>query len=83
MGDQLTQGPERDGLPWDGTCPKCHERVINTLLPMPNGAMRMTYNCPDCDWWWDYLTGKPVLVKRCRDCGRIGDDCDRTREPTA
>ena len=68
------------GATWDGTCPACHEPVINTLVALGNGHYRMTWNCPDCDYWWDFTTGKPIPL--CADCGRKDGGCDRTREPT-
>ena len=69
---------------WDGNCPKCGEPVINTLLPLVDGRFQMTYNCPDCDIWWDYFTGKSIAVypaEPCADCGRTDGGCDRTQEP--
>lgn len=64
---------------WDGNCPKCGEPVVNTLLPLVDGKFQMTYNCPDCDIWWDYLSGKPIAVHP-YDCGRTDGGCDRTQE---
>ena len=50
----------RDGAAWDGTCPTCGQFVINTLVPVAPKVYQPTWNCPACDDWWDYYTGRPV-----------------------
>ena len=43
-------------------CPKCGSPLINTLLPIGTNTYQTTWNCYECDIWWDYVTGKPITV---------------------
>ena len=46
----------------DMNCPKCGSPLINTLLPIGGNTYQTTWNCYECDIWWDYETGKPITV---------------------
>ena len=43
-------------------CPKCGSPLINTLLPLGGNEYQTTWNCYECNLWWNYVTGKPITV---------------------